>query len=150
MKHLNELPPWHPRSPLPSRIPNSETVLTTEDYTRLPSGELRLNLKTLQSTFYISPQYWRLLQVRPPVSRPRASLSLSPDTATQALIHSRRGGPTSPVADIPRIVRTVHHPLQLVEVTSTRSSVPGKALVHHPSYNEVHREFTSRQHLQIP
>ena len=131
----------------------------TEDYTRLPSGELRLNLKLCslhQSSLLASPTRRRS---QPAARRP---LSLSPvgagspvlHRATQALVPSRRGGATPPDADNRRITRPVNRSTSSPPTSRRRlntdppsssgytsSSVPGEALDY---YGRIRTEFLGR------
>ena len=138
----------------------------TEDYTRLPSGELQLNISLCslhRTSLLATPTRKR--------SRPttRAPLSPSPSNdptilpgATLAVIPSRRGGATPPDTDNARLVRPVSTPTRpssssspppsrrrlntATDDTYSRSSVAGEAL---SSYNRVHRDFTNRPDTSI-
>ena len=90
----------------------------TEDYTRLPSGELQLNISLCslhRTSLLATPTRKRSRPVtRPPFSpSPTNSPTILPG-ATQAVVRSRRGGATPPDTDNARLVRPV--------VTPTRPS----------------------------
>ena len=136
----------------------------TEDYTRLPSGELQLNISLCslhQTSLLATPTRKRSRPVtRPPLSpSPTNSPTILPG-ATQAVVRSRRGGATPPDTDNARLVRPVVTPTRPspssspppsrrrldTDDTYSRSSVAGEAL---SSYNRVHRDFADRPDTSI-
>lgn len=131
----------------------------TEDYTRLPSGELQLNISLCslhRTTLLATPTRKRSRPLSPSPTNVPTTLP----GATQAVIPSRRGGATPPDTDNARLVRSVVTPTRPssssspppsrrrlnTDETYSRSSVAGEAL---SSYNRVHRDFANRPDTSI-
>ena len=121
----------------------------TEDYTRLPSGELQLNISLCslhRTTLLATPTRKRS---RPLSPSPTNDPTILPG-ATQAVIPSRRGGATPPDTDNARPSSSSSPPPSRrrlnTDETYSRSSVAGEAL---SSYNSVHRDFANRPDTSI-